>query len=94
MRDRGFRSAMVVGAIVPVAAWLSVRPADPPPVPAGRLAPALHVSGVQVVDAGGGPVQLDGVNRSGTEYACAQGWGIFDGPSDAASISLLQVSLA
>ena len=89
MRDRGFRSAMVVGAIVPVAAWLSVRPADPPPVRAGRSAPALHVSGGQVVDAGGAPVQLDGVNRSGTEYACAQGWGIFDGPSDTASVAAI-----
>jgi hypothetical protein len=25
-------------------------------------------------------VQLRGVNRSGTEYACIQGWGFFDGP--------------
>lgn len=30
-----------------------------------------------------------GVNRSGTEYACAQGYGIFDGPSDAASIQAM-----
>ena len=27
-----------------------------------------------------------GVNRSGMEFACIQGWGIFDGPSDAASV--------
>jgi endoglucanase len=51
--------------------------------------PALHVSGVQIVDQAGTPIQLDGVNRSGTEYACAQGWGIFDGPSDAASIAAM-----
>jgi hypothetical protein len=31
-------------------------------------------------------VQLRGVNRSGTEYACVQGWGIFDGPHDLASV--------
>jgi hypothetical protein len=31
-------------------------------------------------------VHLVGVNRSGTEYACIQGWGIFDGPSSAASV--------
>jgi hypothetical protein len=30
-----------------------------------------------------------GVNRSGSEYACIQGWGIFDGPSDAASIQAM-----
>jgi len=29
------------------------------------------------------------VNRSGTEYACAQGWGFFDGPSDSASIAAI-----
>jgi hypothetical protein len=34
-------------------------------------------------------VHLKGVNRSGTEYACIQGWGIFDGPTDAASVQAL-----
>src|SRR5207244_626680 len=57
--------------------------------PANRAAPGLHVSGAQIVDDTGKPVQLDGVNRSGTEYACAQGWGIFDGPSDAASVAAI-----
>jgi endoglucanase len=28
----------------------------------------------------GRPVQLRGVNRSGLEYACIQGWGFFDSP--------------
>jgi endoglucanase len=55
-----------------------------------RLAPgALRVSGNRLVDANGVPVQLRGVNRSGTEYACVQGWGIFDGPSDAASVAAI-----
>jgi endoglucanase len=47
---------------------------------------ALHVSGNRILDAQGRAIQLRGVNRSGTEYACIQGWGIFDGPSDAASV--------
>ena len=51
--------------------------------------PALHVSGNHLVNSGGQAVQLVGVNRSGTEYACVQGWGIFDGPSDAASVSTI-----
>ena len=38
------------------------------------------VSGTRLVDSNGRRVQLRGVNRSGSEYACAQGWGIFDGP--------------
>jgi hypothetical protein len=55
------------------------------------LAPmSVHVSGNQLVDGGGHPIRLLGVNRSGTEYACAQGWGIFDGPSDAASIAAMR----
>jgi endoglucanase len=36
------------------------------------------------------PVRLLGVNRSGTEYACEQGTGFFQGPSDAASIAAIR----
>src|SRR6058998_1768775 len=58
------------------------------PLPPG-VAPALHVQGNQLVDSAGRPVRLKGVNRSGTEYACAQGWGFFDGPSDSASVAAI-----
>jgi hypothetical protein len=54
-------------------------------------APALAVRGNHLVDTNTGlAIQLKGVNRSGTEYACVQGWGIFDGPSDAASIQAMK----
>lgn len=59
--------------------------AKPRPGPAPAIL-AVHVSGNELVNAAGQPVRLVGVDRSGTEYACAQGWGIFDGPADAASI--------
>ncbi len=49
----------------------------------------LHVSGHQIVNGDGTPITLRGVNRSGTEYACVQGWGIFDGPNDDASIAAI-----
>jgi hypothetical protein len=49
----------------------------------------VHVNGNRLVDQNGTPVRLLGVNRSGSEYACAQGWGIFDGPTDAASITAI-----
>jgi hypothetical protein len=39
----------------------------------------LHVQGNRLFD-GSQPVVLHGVNRSGLEYACIQGWGFFDGP--------------
>jgi hypothetical protein len=50
---------------------------------------ALQVEGIRLVDSAGNLVRLRGVDRSGTEYACAEGWGIFDGPSDAASIAAI-----
>ena len=43
----------------------------------------------RLVDAAGHPLQLRGVNRSGLEYACIQGWGFFDGPADDASVAAI-----
>ena len=50
----------------------------------------LHVSGNRLLNPSGSPVHLHGVNRAGTEYAWIQGWGIFDGPSDDASIGAIR----
>jgi endoglucanase len=50
---------------------------------------SIAVSGNHLVDSSGNTVHLNGVNRSGTEYACYQGWGIFDGPSDEASVAAM-----
>jgi endoglucanase len=41
---------------------------------------ALSVRGNQIVDQDGKAVRLLGFNYSGAEYACIEGWGIFDGP--------------
>ncbi|MBV8149230.1 MAG: cellulase family glycosylhydrolase, partial [Candidatus Eremiobacteraeota bacterium] len=49
----------------------------------------IKVVGNHIVNGAGKRVALHGVNRSGTEYACVQGWGFFDGPSDAASIEAI-----
>lgn len=69
-------------------------------VPAMTLAPlwqarasasiaGLHVQSNQILNSAGQPIRLLGVDRSGTEYACIQGWGIFDGPSDATSVQAI-----
>jgi hypothetical protein len=52
-------------------------------------ASGLHVVGNLLEDASGKVVHLHGVNRSGTEYACIQDWGIFDGPNDSTSIAAM-----
>ncbi|HEY2543402.1 MAG TPA: cellulase family glycosylhydrolase [Gaiellaceae bacterium] len=51
---------------------------------------ALVVSGNHLVNGAGKTVRLLGVNRSGLEYACVQGWGFSDGPVDAASIAAMK----
>jgi endoglucanase len=52
--------------------------------------PEIHVRGNQLVDGDGLPVRLVGVNRSGSEYACAVAGGtpsgVFGGPSGARSV--------
>jgi endoglucanase len=51
-------------------------------VPSKSPAPAIRVVGNHIVTAAGRVVQLHGVNRPGPEYAAAEGWGVFDGPTD------------
>ena len=50
----------------------------------------LVVSGNHLVNGAGKTVRLLGVDRSGLEYACVQGWGFSDGPTDAASIAAMR----
>ena len=74
-------------ALVVLAAALVLWPVAPIPAQAATL--SIAVSGNHLIDGNGKVVRLLGVNRSGAEYACIQGWGIFDGPSDAASIQAI-----
>ena len=59
-------------------------------VSATSTAPQLHVSGNQLVSASGSAVVLHGVDRSGGEFACVQGNGIWNGPMDQASITAMK----
>ncbi|MBZ9642196.1 cellulase family glycosylhydrolase [Streptomyces sp. PSKA30] len=62
-------------------------PTDPPD--SGDGPPVLSVSGNKLVDAEGATRRLLGVNRSGGEFACVQGYGIWDGPVDDAAIKAI-----
>jgi endoglucanase len=53
-------------------------------------APWIGVRENHLVDRHGDPVRLLGVNRSGTEYSCQQGYGFFDGPSSPRSIRAMK----
>ncbi len=53
-------------------------------------APQLHVSGNKLLNASGQQVILRGVNRSGAEYSCVNGTGIFDGEMDQAAINAIK----
>jgi endoglucanase len=53
-------------------------------------APQLHVSGNKLLDASGNTVILRGINRSGTEYSCVQGNGVFDGEVDQAAVTAMK----
>jgi hypothetical protein len=48
----------------------------------------LHVVSNTLVD-NGKVVRLLGADHSGSEYACIQGWGIFDGPVDQTAVSAM-----
>jgi len=50
--------------------------------------PAVSVVGNQLVGGDGVPTRLIGVDHSGSEYACIQGWGIFD-PADTDSPAMI-----
>lgn len=50
---------------------------------------AVKVSGNRLIDQNSRPIRLLGVAHSGSEYACAEGWGIFDGYPDSTMISAM-----
>lgn len=70
-----------------VISWLGAALILVAPTAASAKVASIAVDGNRLVDGAGRTVQLRGVNRSGTEYACSardgarRGFGIFDGPT-------------
>jgi endoglucanase len=50
---------------------------------------AVRVQGNRLVDGAGAPLTLRGVDRSGMQYACVQGFGTGDGPMTQASVDAM-----
>jgi endoglucanase len=61
-----------------------------PPVPPPGAPLEISVSGNRLVDQGGRTVRLQGVNRSGSQYACTTGPSTFEGPTDAAAVDAMR----
>lgn len=80
-------AAWCAAALCLVAVTVSVPPAL---VSAAAELSPLHVEGNRLIDSFGRSVVLHGVNRSGTEYLCAQDLGIADGPIDQASVAAMR----
>src|SRR4051812_40454601 len=80
-----------LGAVVVVVLLIGtiVASVDSPSLIAASVPLSVAVSGNRLVDGSGQTVRLVGVNKSGSEYACAQGWGLFDGPTGATAISAM-----
>lgn len=56
----------------------------------GTTSPGIYVQGNKLVNGVGEEVTLHGVNKMGSEYACIDGWGFFDGPIDQASVNVMK----
>ncbi|MGW7272600.1 glycoside hydrolase family 5 protein [Streptomyces sp. NPDC054864] len=86
------RTLAVLAGTVLIAAGLAMPSALPTAGAAPVTAtppPVLRADGNRLVDAEGATHRLLGVNRSGGEFACVQGYGIFDGPVDDASVQAI-----
>jgi hypothetical protein len=77
--------AALVAALLVTAVPLSAQRAG-----AATSGVTVEVKANHLVNGAGATVRLLGVDRSGTEYACEEGWGIFDGPSSAASVAAIR----
>ncbi len=78
----GLVAALALGAFA-FAPVHNVAHADGPSVT------GLHVQGNQLVNGSGQTIRLLGVDHSGTEFACVQGGGIFDGQTDDNAIAAM-----
>lgn len=82
-------AALLVAGLAAPLQTAPVRAQPPPDL-------TVRVAGPALVEAGGHPVRLVGVNRAGSEFKCVQagspgarGTGVFDGPTDPVSVAAM-----
>jgi Cellulase (glycosyl hydrolase family 5)/FG-GAP-like repeat len=85
---RGVLSKPFGRNILAVLLTLALTPCCMPTKAASAL--SVRVQGNQLVDGDGNFLRLLGVNRSGSEYKCVDGDGIFDGPVDSTAIAAIK----
>ena len=85
-------AALAAGAVAGIGlyAWLPSPHLSARGTAGAGTGPHVRVAGNELVSASGQRVVLRGVDRSGTEYECVQGHGIFDGPSGKASVTAMR----
>lgn len=88
----GHRRGAAVGWCLALAVSLitTAACAGPAGKTAGQSPLTLRVIGSQFVNTAGRPIRLLGVDRSGAEYACVQGWALIDGPTDKRAIDAMR----
>ena len=86
-RRHGARTTLAIGSVVVLIVVLLIVVLAPSSGAAGLW---IGVRGNHLVDEGGNPVRLLGVNRPGTEYECVEGGRLFEGPSGRASIEAMK----
>ena len=84
--------ALAAGVVAGIGlyAWLPSPHSPARGTASAGTAPQVRVAGNELVSASGQRVVLRGVDRSGAEYECVQGHGIFDGPSGKASVTAMR----
>jgi endoglucanase len=90
MRNGPFGVIIAVATILVVCPPSESRDADTADASGSSDVLSVSVSGNKLVDHDGEPIRLVGVNFSGAQYACAEGYGFFDVPTTDASIAAMQ----
>jgi endoglucanase len=88
--DHRHMRGRILALVVVLAGLVAAVPSPVTAATTTRPTAGVRVRGATLVDMTGRPVRLLGVNHSGGEYACAQGWGVFEGDTSAAGIAAMR----